>query len=489
MSNLSEDIVKKVALAFLKGYYKYRPRGEGETIARLDMVAPGGIIADGHLTFKKEDGSPFLATFEATAWDSREEVAFHRQPVLLNMDSLAVGILTATLVLGFLYEEKWPVFQQLGKYSTGLIYILLATAFFFLTRLLAGKARRYRYIYAIEQFRQYFADQQWIALAEDVFPDPTDKNLKELKNQCVREGYGLLMIDPNQKAYLVVTPARVQEQGKQRRIVRFEDAQAWAKVRTEKFQETWKTSLPRWFRDWLDRFYFSDFSPNRFRRSYFNQTLLMAAGLAVSGVMLYDLFKIPPVRFADEDSYVEELELITSTGRPETGEFLIDTPFVDQYHKTERTRNPMEDDSQAVAAPPKDTVVIAPADLIPGTDGPPPAPVKQKPQPATPSSINAYDCDRFYGIRGSRYLVLYDLVGEESVAREKLDTISGSGIEGGLVWMGCFEARSGEFAIYLGTFFTTPEEAYSQKEKFEIILREQGVRFKPLRIRPLVFKG
>lgn len=488
---LSEDTIKKVALAFLKGYYKYRPRGEGNTIARLDMVGEGGIVADGHLTFNKEDGSPFLATFEATSWHTREEVMFHRQPVLLNMDALAVGMLSATLLLVLLYEEKWPYFEQLGKYSTAALYLFTAIVIFMAARLLAARLPRYRYVYAIEQFRQYYADQQWIALGEDVFPDPTDKNFKELKEQCVKQGYGLLIVDPNMKAYLVVTPARVEPEKKRRRIVRFENAQEWTLQRMEKLKLRvgWRQYLPPALLDWVNSFGLPDFSLNRYRRSYSNQLLIAAACLIVSSVMVYDLFRIPPVLYA-EDTLKEELELLTKTGRPETGEYLVDTPFIDQYNNTPQTHNPLTDDRVMAPKPqPADTVQLAPRDMLPGLDAPPPPPAKKRPERAKPSGIDAYDCDRFYGVRGSRFLVLYDMVTEESLAKKKLDTIFDAGIEGGLIWMGCFEVNSGEFAVYLGALFQTAEEAYSQKTKFEILLEEQGVRFAPLRIRPLVIKG
>lgn len=488
---LSEDTIKKVALAFLKGYYKYRPRGEGETIARLDMMAEGGIIADGHLTFKNEDGTPFLATFEATSYHTREEVKFHRQPVLRSMDAFAVGMVLSAILLGFLYAEKWPYFQQLGKYSTIVIFLFLVIALTMGVRVLLGGLPRYRYVYAIDQFKQYYADQQWIALGEDVFPDPTDKNFRELKEQCVKQGYGLLIVESDMKAYLVVTPARPQPAAKNRRIVRFEDAQEWTRRRMEKlkFQVGWKQYLPAPVLAWITRFQLPDFSLGRYKRSYTNQLLIAGASLIVSSVMMYDLFRIPPILYA-EDAYLKNLEALTKSGRPETGEYLVDTPYIDQFHKTPQTQNPLADDRGPASRPERvDSVRLAPRDLVPGLDAPPPPQEKKRPARVKPPAIDAYDCDRFYGVRGSRFLVLYDMVTEEALAKRKIDTIYDSGIEGGVIWMGCFETNSGEFAVFLGDLFSTPEEAYSQKTKFEIILEEQGVKFAPLRIRPLVIKG
>ncbi len=467
-------------------------------------MGEGGIVADGQLTFKKEDGSPFLATFEATAGDSMGEVLFHPQPVLLNMDSLATGVVFGTLVLGFLYADKWQGFEYIGKYWAILVGFGVGAAIFYSVRRLIRKLPRYRYIFAIEQFKQYFADQQWIALGADVFPDPTDKHYKELRDQCVKFGFGLLLVDENLKAQLVITPARVQAVGKRRRLLRFEDAQAWTRRMTERIKperpiirlpsvNKWTESfqLPSWLK-WTQRFSLPDFSLNRYQRSYFNQMLIIVLGFCAASAMLYDLYKIPPVRYPDEDAYVEELEILTQTGKRETGQYLIDTPFLEQYNKIPHSPNPMADDPTPVREIFRDSVLPPPlaSTLVPGLEPPPPPAAKPKPDKAKPSSIGAYDCDRFYGIKGSRYLVVYGgLVGEEALARQKLDTVSNAGIEAGLLWMGCFEVQSGEFAVYLGPIFKTMEEASSQKIKFEIALQEQGVKFAPLKLRPLVFKG
>jgi len=488
-----------VALQFLKGYYKYRPRGEGETIARLDMMAPGGIMADGHLTFKKEDGSPFLATFEATANDTIEEVVFRQQPVLRNMDALAAASVVGALVLGFLFAEDWKYFAIIGKYWAVLIGLCVGVGCFYLIHYLIRGLRRYRYIYAIEQFRQYYADQQWVALAEDVFTDPNDKYYKELKDQCIKQGFGLLVIGRNEKAHLVITPARVQTL-KKRRLLRFEEAQDWTRRMTERIRPgkpivipqfmKWTNSFqwPAWLKKWVRRVELPDFSLSRYQRSYFNQILITVASIAASAAMLYDLYKIPPVRYA-EDEYVKELEILTQTTRRETGEYLVDTPFLWQFTKVPKSVNPMADEPSPAVKPKADTVAAAPEIPIPGMEPPPPPP-KPGHERAKPSAIDAYDCDRFYGIKGSRYLVLYGaLVDEEALARRKLDTIYNAGIEGGMVWMGCFETRSGAFAVYLGTFFNTPEEAASQKTKFEIILQEEGIKSPSLKLRPLVFKS
>jgi hypothetical protein len=449
----------------------------------MDMTASGGIRADGHLTFNKEDGSPFLATFDATGNDSREEVLFQEQPVLLNMDALAGALLISVLTQGFFVAENWTGFMTvLGKAGVVALLIVYVSLWFFLIRLAVHRNKRYRYIPALEQFKRYFADQQWIALADDVL-DPTDENYLELKKECVEQGFGLLLVDQNLKVHLIVTPARVQSaRKKQRAELVFEDAQAWSLRMTERFQTGWLSTLPPWL-DWLKKRAMPDFSLTRFKRSYTIQLLLMPACITATVFLINEVFKDPPLLYADESVYLRKLELLTQTDRRESGEYIIDSPFVEQFIKTPPTASPFEENAVS-----RDTGSLTPTDLIPGLGGPPEPQPKPKTERGKPSAVDAYDCDRFYGIRGPRYVVLYDMVQEEALAKRQLDTIYKAGIEGGLVWMGCFETGSSSFAVYMGIIFESMEEAASQKEKFQFVLEDEGVNKPLLRLRVLNFR-
>ncbi|NJN35242.1 MAG: hypothetical protein HC817_14330 [Saprospiraceae bacterium] len=168
MEFLSEDSIKRATLAFLKTYYKFRPRN-GETVVSEDRMHSSGIIVDGYLEFPNENGSPFVATFESTSSFSSSEVRFSLQRQQLLWDSLAVSsILTLTVMLTLWFEELWSV-TQMGWVFTFMAITTLMTIFVIIFHFLCRKAGRYRYIYAIEQFKQYHADEQWIAVGYDVF--------------------------------------------------------------------------------------------------------------------------------------------------------------------------------------------------------------------------------------------------------------------------------------------------------------------------------
>ena len=124
MDYLSEDTIKRATLAFMKTYYKFRPRN-GETVIRYDMTHATGVIVDGHLTFPKEDGSPFVATFEATSVSSSAEVLFRLQRQQLLWDSITVGsIFTFLMTLCLWFSKAWTIYNTGWAFSSRMICLL-----------------------------------------------------------------------------------------------------------------------------------------------------------------------------------------------------------------------------------------------------------------------------------------------------------------------------------------------------------------------------
>jgi hypothetical protein len=191
----SEDDIKHIALSCLKSYYKYYPR-KGNTEVKLNQRAEGDIIADGYLSFVQEDGSTFTATFEATSLKKRAEVLFRIQKELLFWDSLTVSCFICLLLT--IWEHLFVNNYWIPHYGLGvsiLVIILLIALIGGLVAFLLRKRRRYRYIYAIEQFKRYFAHDQWIAISDRIFPDKGDKHYEELRQQCVYNGFGLIIVN------------------------------------------------------------------------------------------------------------------------------------------------------------------------------------------------------------------------------------------------------------------------------------------------------
>jgi hypothetical protein len=452
LRHLTEDIVKRQTLRFLKGYYKYRPRGGGDTVARLDMRAEGGIIADGYLKFQQPDGSSFLATFEATSRLTQQEVRYQRQPILLNLDGAVVGSWVTVIAYFYAWRNEWLSMQEHRSLLVALILFLLFVMTLLFFKLAFGFLQRYRYIYAIEQFKEYDADEQWVALAHDVFDHSNLRPFKELKRQCVRSGFGLLLVDEDEKVHLVITPSREQVI-KNRKRRSFVDLSTMTKVVSERM----KKGNVGWQRLWGK---LPSTSINRFRRTYYNQFILLGVSLIGIGIIFGLDYRANIKRqYVDERVYLDSMVQISTYTRPEPLEYLVDTAFLDQF-------------------------ADLPADPIP-------TPSSSADQPETPqqdtlvNKVVDFECGRFLNLDGTKYLVVYGFFREEENARQQLDQFSLAELEADLIWIGCFDPQADYFAVYLGLFYNTLEEAASQKERFYVLLEERGIKRVPLAIRTL----
>ena len=206
---LTEKIIQKVALGFLKNYYKYRPRMlKAPTVTSLDMHTEDGIIADGFYQFKTPDGKDFLATFEATCYHTKKEVTYKKQRNILTWDGLAIASILTTFLFSYGFVYNYFTIKELGAWLTLAAIGLCIFFFTMMYRLIGASFSRYRYIYAVEQFKRYHADEQWVAIGYDVFESSLDNYLKELKRQCVYNGFGLLAVDKKFEPQVLITPAR-----------------------------------------------------------------------------------------------------------------------------------------------------------------------------------------------------------------------------------------------------------------------------------------
>ena len=216
IEHISEDGIKRAALGFLKTYYKFRPRS-GETKVSADNFHPSGIVADGFLEFPDENNKIFTATFEATSADKINEVKFSTHTNDLGWDSFVFAAIGTLLLMTLVWKlNLLKVTAPLGiPESLALIFLSLG-ALGFSFYLSCKASSKYRYIYAIEQFKRYHADEQWIALGANVFSTAEDTHYEELRNQCIKNGIGLFLVRSDKHGEehsdaqidLKITPAR-----------------------------------------------------------------------------------------------------------------------------------------------------------------------------------------------------------------------------------------------------------------------------------------
>ncbi len=227
-SSLTEDEVKRRFMPFLRDFYKNRYEPIHNSVSEeLDNVSKEGWVADGKITFRKDDGSPFVCTFEATSRDKAEEVKYQLNVYYLLWDCAAFGVVCAAMAYVYFFQSNfvWLV----GLKIVGNIGLLLGTGMigFFGWYFLVKGWRKYRYIFAIQQFKQYFADEQWVAIAEDVFPAPNDPYLLELRNQCVYNGIGLAIVPLEGVVRKVIDPSRLGIFGKDRQMTQWVTRAEW----------------------------------------------------------------------------------------------------------------------------------------------------------------------------------------------------------------------------------------------------------------------
>jgi hypothetical protein len=228
LNSLSEDEVKHRFVPFLKDFYKNRYQSDpGSIQVQMDNVSAEGWVADGKLTFRKPDDSLFICTYEATSRDKAEEVKYKLNTHYFLWDCIAFGSVCAALfyMLFFQTQRMWLI-QLKGIGNLGLLLGLFIIGFFS-WYFVMQRWRKYRYIFAIQQFRQYFADEQWVALAEDVFPAPNDPYYLELRNQCVYHGIGLAIVPFEGVVRKINDPSRLGIYGKDKKMADWVTRAQW----------------------------------------------------------------------------------------------------------------------------------------------------------------------------------------------------------------------------------------------------------------------
>jgi hypothetical protein len=407
---LTEDTIKRATLSFMKTYYKFRPR-TGETSLSYDRIHSSGVIVDGYLEFPKDDGNPFVATFEATSSNTSSEVRYSLQRQQLLWDALAAGSVGALVVMLVLwFYNVWSISSASAYLGILLILTLVGifTAAYHLTFRTAG---RYRYIYAIEQFKQYHADEQWIAIGDDVFTEGSDPNFMELKNQCVENGFGLVLVDGDESVNLLITPAREDVFGKKRRTLKFMEnasVQSLKNVSTRNLE--------------------------RYRRPYMAQMATCVLSFAVMSGLFYRQYQARPVDVViNEGAYQDSLAVLSNRLEEEPNVYLYkkqDVALKDKKAKSYEETVPMNVVKAEVGF-----YVYTP------TDG-----------------YLIYDCARA-GVRGTKYVVQDQVTTVFEQARKRIEQLKSYGLIANAISLSCTESSTKGYCVYYELMFTDQKSA------------------------------
>lgn len=318
-------------LHFLKHYYRFWPRSPRHPlVAGEDISSAEGLQADGFISFFDLQEQPFFVAFDATTFAEREEVSYQLRRGLLAWEGAAASLIVgAALWLGLHSQGYFPVLLfGLWPAVGGLAAMYVALSLPIL--LLLARQARYRWIPAIEQFKVYSANAQWIAISEDVFAPYEAFYFTELKRQCIRYGFGLVVVAEGERNQLVCAPS-LQPLLRGRKLVPFANSrplgglysrlQGWELVR--RGQRQWK-QVEKVARAWsADRLPALRLLP---RFAYHRQLLFVLLGLAGAGVAAHQEWAALPFRYLPEAWQRRSLAAVARSNRPLPPEELADTP-------------------------------------------------------------------------------------------------------------------------------------------------------------------
>jgi len=482
---LTEKIIQKVALGFLKNYYKYRPRMLKEpTVTSLDMRTASGIIADGFYSFKKPDGKDFLSTFEATSYHTRNEVIYKKQRNILTWDGIAFGaIMTAFLFsYGFVYNHF--TVSDLGAWMTAAFVGLSLLVFMLMFRLIGASFSRYRYIYAVEQFKKYHADEQWIAIGHDVFESSLDRKLRELKRQCVNNGFGLLSINRKFEPQVLITPAREEVFGGKRKKRNFQEKPKLLSRLTDR-------KLPGALGRVSDRLRNSrkkeEEKLSRFSGSYKHQMIIASVCMLLIGAIFVRELADADLIVLEQDEHFEAVkDLEKGSSKHEPRGVITDTSYQN------RTEKLGEKQDWWIIANEKARKKRALAN-------------NKTYVPLTPSAFNsadqidvlltlgngeylAYDCERFMNFEGTKYLVQEGMYANFAAASSRMQVLANKNLVSNVLNLSCFSKTEKEYIVFYNQLFNTRKDAVRAMNRFNFAAEEVDLDLEELKVRPISLK-
>lgn len=453
---IDESEVRDLGLSFLRQYYKFWPRTTDIELRR-NLRAEGGLVIDGLLSFGKPGGEVHQIALEATDFQHREELWF---TVLWPLAAWDAGALASVVGAGtFLFLQlsnrlAWmhahPMWFALTLLSAaGLLTVLVYRMLYPL--------KRYRYIHAIEQFRQYDAEAQWIAFSWDVFPGYDSPPFKELHAQCIATGTGLLEIKPDKSVKPHITPSREQVIGTpKRRVVRFFQDTEWAKMVR---QMTRGTHWRAWLGAQLHRV--SGFSSLgefvRFPRPVWKQLGIGLFSTFLIALTIWLEYLKRPVHYVNEKKYGEKMlafgKELSPTGDPDYLPLLPDSSEWTPYQKDTKPY----------------------LDIVPDS-------INRSPDQSATGLLEwkkdrfwVYPCPAVVRLLEGKFGVIAGDFYEEASAMKMVRRLKEQQVGVKALFLGCFYPRKGYFVLLDEQVFTSLEEANQQAAQLRALLKKEGI--------------
>jgi hypothetical protein len=329
----------------------------------------------------------------------------------------------------------------------------------------------------VEQFKQYYADDQWIAYGYDVFSDIKKKYRNQLVKQCVRYGFGLIEITAQRKPKLIMAPSMSTNFLPRQNFMRFLPLQQFQERFSKLAKGPWerfkafirKQLLPvqnRYFR-W-------------FPRTYYQQWALTFCGMLITFLFIRAEYQRLPIVFSNESRYKKNVLAERKGKRPESEYFIIDAPvpgFFDSTFSPYEMRINEEQFSGLIQ-----TEGTIDADSI----GLPPLRIMY----AEPGAALAmyYSCDRYNALHQQFYLLADTLFSQLPPARQRIEELNERGISATAVWPPCLGVRGKGYLIYINEILLDSTAAAIMRDSLQQQLDTLDRQLRVLRYSPLTNK-
>ncbi len=204
MNHTVEDSLIKNGLSFLRNHYKSIKRvAPSELFTRFEL--PNQVTLDGALRITREEDDMFFVTLEATDLKNIGEVTYIILKKKRIIDGLAIGAFFMAIIFLLDHFDRW-VFTESTIVSNLIILTLGVLLFAYIWYRISFSYSRYKYIYAIQQFKKYEAHAKWLLISNQVWNKLDDDDRAELKKQCVFDNIGFLISGDDARIRIVMNP-------------------------------------------------------------------------------------------------------------------------------------------------------------------------------------------------------------------------------------------------------------------------------------------
>ena len=188
---LQESYIKKKALQFLHQDYYQRCPINGIIYKELEAYTNEGKRADGLIIFRQKSRNPFVASLEAKSANTLRSLVEQIDLARIIDDGLKVAVFS----FAFIWLLAWMagVRQVLDPFLALLMggcWVWMVKVYIATVQPLA--LRRHAQIGALEQLKQYPADERWLAIGIDSVSK--EDQFHRLLQHCRKAGIGLIVV-------------------------------------------------------------------------------------------------------------------------------------------------------------------------------------------------------------------------------------------------------------------------------------------------------